>query len=76
MDFEALFELARPYLEKNDFGTSHTNRVLAIARKNFAIPRDQEDLTVCSIILHDIGEAVLKSNTRKDPRSPLQCCDR
>ncbi len=67
MDFEALLELARPYLEKNDLGASHTNRVLAIARKNFAIPKDQEDLTVCSIILHDIGGSSIKEQYEKGP---------
>ena len=35
MDYEKLFELANPYLEKNDFGVAHTRRVFDIAKKNF-----------------------------------------
>jgi hypothetical protein len=31
--FEKLFELAKPYLEKNDFGVTHTQRVFNIAKK-------------------------------------------
>ena len=32
MGHEKLFELARPYLDRNDFGTAHTRRVFNIAR--------------------------------------------
>jgi hypothetical protein len=37
MDHEKLLALAKPFLERNDLGAAHTSRVLAIARKNFAI---------------------------------------
>lgn len=67
MDYEKLFALAKPYLEKNDLGAAHTSRVLAIARKNFAIPKEIEDLTVASIILHDIGGASIKDQYEKGP---------
>lgn len=67
MDYEKLFALAKPYLDKNDLGAGHTNRVLAIARKNFSIPKAVEDLTVASIILHDIGGATIKDQYEKGP---------
>ena len=55
MDYEKVFELAKPYLERNDFGMPHTRRVFDIAKKNFDIPPNLEELIFCSIILHDIG---------------------
>jgi hypothetical protein len=38
MDYETIFELAKPYLKKNDFGMPHTRRVFDIAKQNFDIP--------------------------------------
>jgi len=67
MDYEKLFALARPILEKNDLGAAHTRRVLVIARQNFAIPKELEDLTVAAIILHDIGGASIKDQYEKGP---------
>lgn len=67
MDYEKLFLLAKPYLEKNDLGAAHTSRVLAIARKNFPIPKEQQDLTVSAIILHDIGGSSIKEQYEKGP---------
>jgi len=67
MDYEKLFALAKPILEKNDLGAAHTSRVLAIARKNFSIPKELEDLAVASIILHDIGGATVKDQYEKGP---------
>jgi predicted metal-dependent HD superfamily phosphohydrolase len=67
MDYEKLFALAKPILEKNDLGAAHTSRVLAIARKNFFIPMELEDLTVAVIILHDIGGASIKDQYEKGP---------
>jgi hypothetical protein len=68
MDNEKLFTLAKPYLEKNDLGATHTSRVLAIARENFAIPQEIEDLTVSAIILHDIGGSSIKDQYEKGPK--------
>ncbi len=62
-----LFSLAKPYLDKNDFGTSHTERVLAIAQKEFKISPEIENLTIASIILHDIGGATIKDQYEKGP---------
>ena len=62
-----MFALAKPYLEKNDLGPAHTSRVLAIARKNFPIPRELQDLTVSAIILHDIGGSSIKEQYEKGP---------
>ena len=67
MDFEKLFALAKPYLEKNDLGSAHTSRVLTIARNNFRIPSEFEELTICSIILHDIGGISIKEQYEKGP---------
>ena len=68
MDYEKLFALAKPYLEKNDMGSAHTSRVLAIARKNFASPTELESLTVSAIILHDIGGSTIKEQYEKGPK--------
>jgi len=65
---EKLFALAKSYLDKNDFGTSHTERVLSIAQKEFSIPPEIEDLTVASIILHDIGGSTIKEQYEKGPQ--------
>jgi len=62
-----LFSLAKSYLDTNDFGTSHTERVLNIAQKGFTIPPEIEDLTIASIILHDIGGSTLKEQYEKGP---------
>ena len=67
MDFEKLFALAKPYLEKNDLGSAHTSRVLAIARKNFSISKELEDLTISAIILHDIGGSSIKEQYEEGP---------
>ncbi len=67
MDYEKLFTLAKPYLEKNDLGAAHTRRVLSIARENFTVPKEVEDLTIASIILHDIGGPTIKEQYAKGP---------
>ena len=68
MDFEELFELARPYLAKNDFGVAHTQRVFDIARENFLVPSELHELTFSSIILHDIGGGSIKAQYEKGPK--------
>jgi hypothetical protein len=67
MDVERLFELAKPYLEKTDFGMAHTKRVFDIARKNFEVPSELKALTFYSIILHDIGGGSIKDQYEKGP---------
>jgi len=68
MDIEGLFELARPYLERNDFGVAHTRRVFDIARENFVVPSELQELTFSSIILHDIGGGSIKDQYEKGPK--------
>jgi predicted hydrolase (HD superfamily) len=68
IDSEKLFALAKPYLEKNDLGAAHTQRVFSIARKNFVIPETQRDVTLAAIILHDIGGATIKDQYEKGPK--------
>lgn len=67
MDVERLFELATPYLQKNDFGMAHTKRVFDIARENFEVPSELEELTFYSIILHDVGGGSIKNQYEKGP---------
>lgn len=67
MDYEKLFAWAKPFLEKNDLGAAHTSRVLDIARKNFTIPQEFQDLTIAAIILHDIGGPNIKEQYEKGP---------
>jgi uncharacterized protein len=67
MDVERLFELAKPYLEKNDFGMTHTRRVFDIAKENFKVPPESWELTFSSIILHDIGGSTINDQYEKGP---------
>jgi hypothetical protein len=67
MDINRLFELATPILEKNDFGVSHTKRVFYIAKHNFPVKSDFEELTYAAIILHDIGGCTIKDQYQKGP---------
>ncbi len=67
LDLEKVLELATPILEKNDFGVSHTKRVLEIAKKNFPIKPELQDLTYIAIILHDIGGCTIKDQYEKGP---------
>ncbi len=68
MNVEELFELARPYLERNDFGVAHTRRVFDIAHENFTVPLELQELTFSSIILHDIGGGSIKDQYEKGPK--------
>jgi len=68
MDYEKLFRLVNPYLEKNDFGAAHTRRVLDIAKRNFSISLELQELTFSSIILHDIGGSSVKEQYEEGPR--------
>lgn len=68
MDYEKVFELAEPYLKKNDFGMPHTRRVFDIAKQNFEIPPKLEELIFCSIILHDIGGSSIQKQYEEGPK--------
>ncbi len=68
IDYEKLFDLANPFLEKNDFGMAHTRRVFDIARKNFPVDKDLQELTFSSIVLHDIGGSTIKEQYAKGPK--------
>ena len=60
MDCEIVFGLAEPYLKRNDFGMPHTRRVFDLAKKNFEVPKELEELVFCSIIMHDIGGSTIQ----------------
>ena len=68
MDTDKLFELAKPYLEKNDFGIAHTQRVFNIAKQNFPVKPQFEELTYTAIIFHDIGGCTIKDQYEKGPQ--------
>lgn len=68
MDIHRLFKLAIPYLEKNDFGVAHTERVFKIAKENFPVNPKLEELTYAAIILHDIGGSTIKDQYEKGPQ--------
>ena len=67
MDYETVFGLAEPYLKKNDFGIPHTRRVLDLAKQNFDIPIEIEELVFCSIIMHDIGGSSIEQQYKYGP---------
>jgi hypothetical protein len=58
-------ELATPYLERNDFGVAHTKRVFDIAKQNFPVKPELQELTFTAIILHDIGGSSIKEQYEK-----------
>ena len=62
-----IFCLAEPFLKKNDFGLPHTRRVYDVAKNNFTIPKDIEELVFCSIIMHDIGGSSIKKQYQNGP---------
>ena len=66
-DYEIVFSLAEPYLKKNDFGMPHTRRVFEIAKENFEIPKDIQELVYCSIIMHDIGGSTIEKQYKNGP---------
>ena len=68
MDYERLFQLAEPYLKKNDHGILHTQRVFDIAQKNFEIPSEKKELVYCAIILHDIGGCSIQKQYEEGPK--------
>jgi hypothetical protein len=72
MDTEKLFQLVAPCLEKNDFGVSHTQRVFNIAKQNFPVKPELQDLTYASIILHDIGGCTIKDQYEKGPQIAVE----
>jgi hypothetical protein len=55
-------------LEKNDFGVAHTKRVFDIAKQNFPIKPELQELTFTAIILHDIGGSSIKEQYGKGPQ--------
>jgi hypothetical protein len=67
LDVNKVFDLATPILEKNDFGVCHTRRVFEIAKANFSVTPELEDLTYVAIILHDIGGCTIKDQYEKGP---------
>lgn len=68
VDLDKLWQLATPYLMKNDFGVAHTQRVFEIAKQNFPVAPEFEELTFASIILHDIGGSTIKDQYEKGPQ--------
>lgn len=72
MYIDHLWRLATPILEKNDFGVSHTQRVFEIAKQNFPVKAELQDLTYASIILHDIGGCTIKDQYEKGPQIATQ----
>ena len=68
MDTDKLFELAMPFLEKNDFGVAHTKRVFEIAKQNFPVKPELQELTFTAIIFHDIGGSTIKEQYEKGPQ--------
>jgi len=72
MDTEKLFELAKPYLEKNDFGVAHTKRVFEVAKQYFPVKPEQQELTYTAIIFHDIGGSSIKNQYEKGSQIATQ----
>jgi predicted metal-dependent HD superfamily phosphohydrolase len=59
-------------LEKNDFGIAHTKRVFDIAKQNFPIEPELQELTYTAIIFHDIGGSTIKDQYEKGPQIATQ----
>jgi hypothetical protein len=59
-------------LEKNDFGIAHTKRVFDIAKQNFPVKTELQELTYTAIIFHDIGGSTIKDQYEKGPQIATQ----
>ncbi len=59
-------------MEKNDFGIAHTKRVFDIARQNFPVKTELQELTYTAIIFHDIGGSTIKDQYEKGPQIATQ----
>jgi HD domain len=59
-------------LEKNDFGIAHTKRVFDIAKQNFPVKPELQELTYTAIIFHDIGGSTIKDQYEKGPQIATQ----
>ena len=55
-------------MEKNDFGVAHTKRVFEIAKQNFPVKPELQELTFTAIIFHDIGGSTIKDQYEKGPQ--------
>ncbi len=70
MKYKELLELAKPYLENNDFGMGHTLRVLGIAKENYCkydLDKSWKDIVFSLIVLHDTGGSGIKDQYEKGP---------
>lgn len=67
IDIEKLWRLAMPILQNNDFGVLHTQRVYDLAKENFDVKPQLQELTRAAIILHDIGGCTVKEQYEKGP---------
>jgi len=71
MKYKKLLELAKPFLEKNDLGVTHTLRVLEIAKENYNqydLDEFSREIVYSLIILHDIGGSEIKDQYEKGPK--------
>jgi hypothetical protein len=59
-------------LEKNDFGLAHTRRVFDIAKQNFLVKPELQELTYTAIIFHDIGGSTIEDQYEKGPQIATQ----
>ena len=59
-------------MEKNDFGIAHTKRVFDIAKQNFQVKPELQELTFTAIIFHDIGGSTIKDQYEKGPKITTQ----
>jgi HD superfamily phosphohydrolase YqeK len=55
-------------LEKNDFGIAHTKRVFDIAKQNFPVKAELQELIYTAIIFHDIGGSTIAEQYEKGPQ--------
>jgi|TARA_B100001971_G_C18202934_1_gene545769 hypothetical protein len=79
MKYPKLLKLAEPYLEENDFGVSHTLRVLEIAKTNYNkynLDDSWKDTVFSLIILHDIGGSEIKDQYEKGPTIAKELLER
>ena len=54
-------------MKKNHFGVAHTKRVFNIAKQNFIVKPELQELTYTAIIFHDIGGSTIKDQYEKGP---------
>jgi len=72
MKYPKLLELAKPYLQRNELGVEHTERVLRLTKKYFRVAKEDMELVYSAIVLHDVGGSTVEKQRIKGPKIAMK----